>query len=66
VRKIKIIWGASVPVLCHRLATRLFGEGSDTCAMQEHLGHREVKPTMIYTRVLNRWPACVGSPVDFL
>jgi hypothetical protein len=39
---------------------------SDIRAVQELLGYRDVKTTMIYTHVLNRGPAGVRSPVDGL
>lgn len=44
---------------------RPFGEGSDTRAVQELPGHRDVKTTMIYTHVLNRGPAGLRSPRIF-
>ena len=46
------------------LATRLLGDGYDIRTVQELLGHKDVKTTMIYTHVLNCGPAGVRSPVD--
>jgi len=37
--------------------------GYDTPTVQELLGHNDVKTTMIYTHVLSRAPAAVGSRV---
>ena len=39
---------------------------SEIRSVQEPLGHRGVKTTMIYAHVLNRSPAGVRSPVDGL
>jgi integrase len=39
---------------------------SEIRTVQELLGHRDVKTTMIDTHVLNRGPAGVRSPVDAL
>lgn len=44
----------------------LLETGYDTLAVQELLGHTDVKTTMIYTHVLNRGGKGVKSPVDDL
>ena len=65
VRAVGIHKPATPHTFRHSFATHLLERGQDIRTIQELMGHREVKTTMIYTHVLNRGPLGVSSPVDF-
>ncbi len=65
-RKAGIAKPASCHTFRHCFATHLLADGYDIRTVQELLGHKDVKTTMIYTHVLNRGGRGVRSPADTL
>jgi site-specific recombinase XerD len=65
-RTIGLTKAANCHTLRHSFATHLLEDGDDICTIQERLGHRDVKTTIIYTHVLNRGGKGVYSPMDRL
>ena len=64
VRQVGIAKKVGCHTFRHSFATHLLQNGYDIRTIQELLGHKDVKTTMIYTHVLNRGGRGVRSPLD--
>lgn len=65
-RKAGLSKAVSCQTLRHSFAIQLLEDGYDIRTIQELLGQRDVKTTMIYTHGLNRGGRGVHSPIDWL
>ncbi len=64
IRAAGIVKAGSCHTFRHSFATHLIEHGYDIRTVQELLGHKDVKTTMIYTHVLNKGGHGVRSPLD--
>lgn len=66
VRSSQITKRATCHTLRHSFATHLLESGCDIRTVQQLLGHRDIRITMIYTHVVDKKALAVRSPLDDL
>jgi site-specific recombinase XerD len=64
VRKAKLTKRVTSRTFRHSFATHPLAHGYDIRTVQELLGHKDVRTTMVYTHILNRGGRGVGSPAE--
>jgi integron integrase len=65
-RKLGLSQRVTTHTLRHCFATHLLEDGYDIRTLQDLLGHKDVKTTMIYTHVTKKGATGVRSPIDSL